>query len=101
MEGLPRSVAALRERWRELPPTLTVEQVLDAGWLPLTRAPLYRAIARHEVPAVKLGRRTFILTMPLLRMLGLEPAVCVTAGQASGQACGPPDVHDVDSDETP
>jgi hypothetical protein len=99
--GLPIGVAELRERWRELPPTLTVEQVLDAGWLQVTRAPLYRAIARHEVPAVKLGRRTLILTLPLLRMLGLEPAVCVTAGQTSGQASGPPTVHDVDGDESP
>jgi hypothetical protein len=102
--ALPHGVAELWERWRELPPTLSPDQVLSAGWLSLTRAPLYRALARHEIPAVKLGRRTLILTVPLLKMLGLDldrPSVCVTGGQACAHAYRPPNVHDVDIDETP
>jgi hypothetical protein len=102
---LPRGVGALQEHWRELPLAITANQVLKAGWLgDLSRAPLYRAMGRSELPVVKLGRRTLILTMPLLRMLGIDfdrPAVCVTAGQASSQACSPPGVHDVDGGDTP
>jgi hypothetical protein len=103
-DDLPRSVADLQTHWRELPPTLTPDQVLSTGWLSLTRAPLYRAISRHEIPAVKLGRRTLILTAPLLKMLGLDldrPPVGVTGGQACGQAWSPPGIHDVDGNETP
>jgi hypothetical protein len=102
---LPRGIGALREHWRELPPTLTADQLLSARWLTNTsRAPLYRAMGRGELPVVKLGRRTFILTVPLLHMLGIDfdrPAVCVTAGHVSSQACRPLDVHDMDGDDTP
>ncbi len=69
---LPRGVGELRENWRRLPPTITVDQLLKSDWLSLTRAPLYRAIARGDVPAVRFGRRTLILTFPLLRLLGVE-----------------------------
>ena len=100
--SLPSSVGELRANWRQLPPTITVDELLESGWLSLTRAPLYRAIARGDLPAVRLGRRTLILTVPLLRLLGIDldrPAARVSAGQASSQACSPPDVHDVDAGE--
>lgn len=69
---LPRTVAELWERWRELPPVLTPDQVLEAGWLGVTRAPLYRAIARGDLPSVRLGRRVFLLTAPLMHLLGVD-----------------------------
>lgn len=69
---LPRGVGELRENWRRLPPTITVDQLLRSEWLSLTRAPLYRAISRGDLPAVRLGRRTLVLTVPLLRLLGVE-----------------------------
>jgi hypothetical protein len=95
---LPTSVAELWAHWRELPPTMTAEQLLDAGWFGLTRAPLYRAMGRGELPVVKLGRRTLILTVPLLRMLGIDldrAAVDAAAGQASAADGGLLNVHDV------
>lgn len=102
---LPRGIGALQDHWRELPPMLTADQVLEAGWLGITRAPLYRAIARGELPAVRLGRRVFLLTKPLVHLLlGVDlddPAVCVTGGQASSQSCSPPHVHDVNGREAP
>jgi hypothetical protein len=102
---LPHGIGALQEHWRELPLAITANQLLKARWLAdISRAPLYRAMGRGELPIVKLGRRTLILTVPLLGMLGIDldrPAVCVTAGQASSQACGPPGVHDVDGDGKP
>ena len=71
---LPRGIGELQEHWRDLPATITVDQLLRAHWLGgLTRAPLYRALARGDLPAVKLGRRTLILTVPLLRLLGVKP----------------------------
>jgi hypothetical protein len=71
---LPRGVAELQEHWRELPPTLSPDAVLAAGWLNLSRSPLYRAIARGELPCVELGRRKLLLTVPLLRLLGIDLA---------------------------
>ena len=51
---------------------LTADQVLEAGWLGITRAPLYRAIVRGDLPTARLGRRVFLLTAPLMRFLGVE-----------------------------
>ena len=69
---LPRGIGELREHWRDLPPMLTADQVLEAGWLWITRAPLYRAIVRGDLPTARLGRRVFLLTAPLMRFLGVE-----------------------------
>jgi hypothetical protein len=95
--ALPRSVAELWAHWRELPPTLSPDAVLEAGWLNLSRSPLYRAIARGELPVVELGRRKLILTVPLLKMLGVDldrPAVNQTACQACSHEASPLDGHD-------
>jgi hypothetical protein len=76
---------------------MTADQLLDSGWLGLTRAPLYRAMGRGELPIVKLGRRTLILTVPLLRMLGIDldgAAADATAGQARAAEGDPANVHD-------
>ena len=69
---LPRGIGELQERWRELPPTITVEQLLGAGWLgDLSRAPMYRALQTGAIPAVSINRRKLILVVPLLRLLGV------------------------------
>jgi hypothetical protein len=103
--ALPTTIAELREHWRNLPLTITVDQLLKAGWLGnLSRAPLYRALSRGDLPVVKLGRRTLILTVPLLHMLGIDldrPAVGVTGEHACAHAYRPPNVHDVDGGKTP
>ena len=100
VDPLPRGVAELLAQWRELPPTLKPDTVLEAGWLNLSRSPMYRAIARGELPVVELGRRKLFLTVPLLRMLGLNledhPAVGTTAGQAQPQASWPRRDHGAD-----
>ena len=72
---LPHGIGELQEKWKELPATITPEQLLRANWLGgLTRAPMYRALARGDLPVVKLGRRTLVLTVPLLKLLGLDLA---------------------------
>lgn len=70
---LPHGIGELQERWRELPPTITVEQLLGAGWLSdLSRAPMYRALQTGAIPSVSINRRKFILVVPLLHLLGLD-----------------------------
>ena len=69
---LPVEAGELKDCWRKLPLTLPPDAVLKAGWLGLSRSPMYRAIARGELPVVELGRRKLFLTLPLLRMLGLD-----------------------------
>lgn len=72
---LPHGVGELQEHWRELPPTITVEQLLGTGWLgDLSRAPTYRALQTGAIPSVSINRRKLILVVPLLRLLGvIEP----------------------------
>ena len=70
--ALPVGIGELREHWRELPPVLSVDDVLAAGWLDLGRSPCYRAIARGDLPAVAIGRRRLLLTAPLLRLIGID-----------------------------
>lgn len=69
---LPRGVAELQEHWRDLPPTLSPDAVLEAGWFPMSRSPFYRALGRGEIPCVRMGRRLFVLTTPTLRLLGID-----------------------------
>jgi hypothetical protein len=68
---LPVTVAELREHWRELPPTLPLWP--ETGQLlGLSRAATFRAAARGDFEVVTLGRRKLALTVPLLKLLGLD-----------------------------
>ena len=71
----PHGIGELQEHWRELPPTITVEQLLGTGWLgDLSRAPTYRALQSGAIPSVSVNRRKLVLVVPLLRLLGIiEP----------------------------
>ncbi|WP_052665156.1 excisionase family DNA-binding protein [Nitriliruptor alkaliphilus] len=53
-----------------LPPTITVEQA--GGLLGLPVRTTYRAAARGEIPAIRVGRRLLVPTMRLLDLLGLD-----------------------------
>jgi hypothetical protein len=69
---LPHGIGELQEHWRELPPTVSVEQLLGARWLgDFSRAPMYRALQSGTIPSVSINRRKFILVVPLLRLLGV------------------------------
>lgn len=59
--------------------TLTVDDVRTrgtlnaddaAGFLGVSRDAIYDAVARHELPSLRLGRRVLIPTGPLLTLLG-------------------------------
>lgn len=51
-----------------LPPTITVE---DAGeLLGLSRSAAYRAADKGELPTIRFGRRLFVPTPKLLKLLG-------------------------------
>lgn len=54
---------------QDLPPTLTVEQA--AKLLGVGRNQTYEAVARGELPAMRIGRRWVIPTVRLLRLLGV------------------------------
>ena len=52
-----------------LPPTITVE---DAGeLLGLSRSAAYRAADNGELPTIRFGRRLFVPTPKLLKLLGV------------------------------
>jgi hypothetical protein len=68
---LPRGVGALQARWRDLPPTLPLWPA-TGQLLGLSRAATFRAAARGDFPVVTLGRRKLALTVPLLKLLGLD-----------------------------
>jgi excisionase family DNA binding protein len=53
----------------DLPPTLTVEQA--AKLLGIGRNQTYEAVARGELPAMRIGRRWIIPTLRLLKLLGV------------------------------
>ena len=65
-----------------LPTTVSVEQAAAA--LGIGRALAYDLIrqGRFPVPILRLGRRLIVPTVPLVRTLGLEPAL---AANASGK----------------
>jgi hypothetical protein len=68
---LPNGVGELRACWKELPATLPLWP--ETGTLlGLGRAATFRAAARGDLPVVTLGRRKLALTVPLLKMLGLD-----------------------------
>ncbi|MGH8906199.1 MAG: helix-turn-helix domain-containing protein [Egibacteraceae bacterium] len=56
----------------DLPPTLTVEQA--AKLLGVERNAAYEAVASGELPALRIGRRWVVLTVPFLRLLGVPVA---------------------------
>ncbi len=97
---LPVGIDEIQRHWREFSPTLSPDAVLKAGWLGLSRSPMYRAIARGELPVVELGRRKLFLTVPLLKMLGLDlddhHAVDTPAGHAQSGASWPRSDHGAD-----
>ena len=55
-----------------LPPTISVEQAGEL--LGVSRRSAYRAVARGEIPTVRVGRRLLVPTQRLLDMLGMPPA---------------------------
>lgn len=57
----------------------TVISVDDAsGLLGVSRRTAYRAAARGQIPTLRIGRRVFVPTRPLLEMLGLDQGEAVS-----------------------
>lgn len=56
-------------------PLLTVDELLEAvpAW-PGGRSSTYEAVRRGELPSVRIGRRLFVPTAHLRRLLGLDDA---------------------------
>jgi hypothetical protein len=69
-------------------PLLTVDELLEAvpAW-PGGRSATYEAVRRGELPSVRIGRRLFVPTAPLRRLLGLD-ALAVTRDEPSVDAEG-------------
>ena len=53
-------------------PTITPDELLRSGVLPLTRNGIYEAIRRREIDVLEFGKKKAILTAPLRRKLGME-----------------------------
>jgi excisionase family DNA binding protein len=53
----------------DFPPTISVEHA--AKLLGISRSTAYRAVAAGQLPSLRLGRRIYVPTAPLLTMLGL------------------------------
>lgn len=53
-------------------PTITPRRA--AALLRISENTAYKAIAAGEIPAVRIGRRYFVLTAPLLELLGQSAA---------------------------
>jgi excisionase family DNA binding protein len=53
----------------DFPPTISVEHA--AKVLGVSRSAAYRAVAAGQLPSLRLGRRLYVPTAPLLAMLGL------------------------------
>jgi excisionase family DNA binding protein len=52
-----------------LPPTISVERA--GAILGVSRRSAYRAVARGQIPAIRIGRRLLVPTAELLGLLGL------------------------------
>lgn len=67
----------------ELPTTISIDDASEIlGVSPRTA---YRAAAREQIPTLRIGRRLFVPTRPLLDLLGLdaeEGAALLGASQA-------------------
>lgn len=55
-------------------PTITPEELLRSGVLPLSRNGIYEAIRRREIDVLEFGKKKAILTAPLRAKLGMETA---------------------------
>jgi len=55
-------------------PTITPDELFQSGVLPLSRNGVYEAIRRGEIDVIPFGRKKAVITAPLRRKLGLEPA---------------------------
>ena len=53
-------------------PTITPDELLRSGVLPLSRNGIYEAIRRGEIAVAEYGRKKAIITAPLRRKLGME-----------------------------
>lgn len=63
----------LLERYAELPPFITVQEAADL--LHLSRSTAYRAVARGELPVIRLGGRMRVPVARLLTIAGIwQPA---------------------------
>lgn len=51
---------------------ITLDEV--AALLGVSRSTVYRSAARGDLPSVRVGRRLLVAKVPLLRLLGVEPA---------------------------
>lgn len=59
----------------DVPTTISVQ---EAGQLiGISTRTAYRAANRGQIPTMRIGRRLFVPTRPLLAMLGLEPEEAV------------------------
>ncbi len=56
--------------YQSLPATLTVEQAAEI--LGISRSSAYRAVARGEIPVIRIGRRILVPTAKFLAMLGVQ-----------------------------
>ncbi|HEU5003451.1 MAG TPA: helix-turn-helix domain-containing protein [Actinomycetota bacterium] len=66
-----------------LPPVLSVEETCRL--LGLSRSAGYRATSAGELPTIKVGRRLYVPTPALLRLLGAaEPMKQVVGGRRGG-----------------
>jgi len=54
--------------------SISPEQLLRSGLLPLSRGSIYEACASGEIECFKIGKRIVIPTAPLKRRLGIEAA---------------------------
>lgn len=53
-------------------PTISPDELLLSGVLPLSRYGIYEAIKSGEIEALKFGKKKAILTAPLRRKLGMD-----------------------------
>jgi hypothetical protein len=60
-------------------PTVTVEEVVQAGWLSISRRTLYRAIEAGEVPSLRFQHKIVIPTSALRRLVLGETDTLVVA----------------------
>ncbi len=73
-------------------PLLTVDEVVDARLLPLSRSSVYEAVAAGHLPSVHVGRRVFIPNHALRAALGLEPAAPLVRTVVPGGAASADDI---------
>lgn len=65
----------------ELPATISIAEAGEL--LGVSRRTAYRAAARGQIPTVRIGRRLFVPTLQLLRLLGHEPDEDVLVNQVA------------------